>query len=174
MEIQSTTLRISAIALVALGMAANVASASQFRLQTSDNEVYGTRAIERGDYADAADKLDLALELAGDAHMMRAPVLNNLCVAYTMQSELDEAAAYCDEYVANGRELSLAHNNRGVVAAARGNYAKAVMSFEAALEENPADVIARDNLRLAQQRLAATEGDSETLANSAEQSQPKG
>jgi tetratricopeptide (TPR) repeat protein len=174
MELKMTTMRTLSIALAVFGLAANVATASQFRLQTSDAEVYGSRAIERGEYAKAAEKLDLALELAGDAHMMRAPVLNNLCVAYTMQSDFEQAAEYCNEYVENGRELSLAFNNRGVVAAARGDYAMAVMNFEAALEENPADVIARDNLSLAQQRLAATEVETETLANSADEAQPKG
>ena len=173
MESKMTTLRTITLSLLALGLAGNALAAGQFRMQTSDAEVYGTRAIERGDYTEAADQLDLALELAGDARMMRAPVLNNLCVAFTMKSELDQAAAYCDEYVTNGRELNIAFNNRGVVAAAQGNYADAVANFEAALDENPSDVVARDNLRLAQRRLADAGGSTETLAGSTADSRAK-
>ena len=76
--------------------------------------------------------------------------------------------------MSNGRELSIALNNRGVVAAAQGDYSNAVANFEEALAENPADVVARDNLRLAQQRLAAVAEDGETLADASEDAQPKG
>jgi len=174
MKTQMTTLRTYAVALAALCVTSNALAASQFRMQTSDAEVYGTRAIERGEYAEATEKLDLALELVGDARMMRAPVLNNLCVAYTMKGDLEQANAYCDEYVSNGRELDIAYNNLGVVAAARGDYSRAVASFEAALEENPADVIVRDNLNLAQQRMAEVRGEKETLAGAAGKTQPTG
>ena len=174
MDSKMTILRTAAISVATLALAGTAAAADRFRLQASDAEVYGTRSIERGEYNEAAGKLDLALELAGDARMMRAPVLNNLCVAYTMQGELERADAYCDDYVANGRELDLAYNNRGVVAAARGDYAAAVANFEAALKQNPADVVARDNLRLAQQRLASVSGNGNTLANASAGEQPKG
>jgi tetratricopeptide (TPR) repeat protein len=174
MDRKTTTLRIIAFTLLSIGLSGNAMAAEQFELLASDAEVYGTRAIERGEYAEAADKLGLALELAGNAHMMRAPVLNNLCVAYTMQQKLDQAAAYCDEYVANGRELSIAYNNRGVVSAAIGDFASAVANFEASLDENPADAVARKNLRLAQQRLASVGGNSEKLAGTSDDSQPKG
>jgi Flp pilus assembly protein TadD len=165
MSSKLTTIRTSLVGIAALFVSGAVMAAGNYQLQTSEAEVYGTRTIERGEFERGAEQLNLALSVAGDARMMRAPVLNNLCVAYTMKGQLEQANAYCNDSVANGRELDLAYNNLGVLAVAQGNLAAAISNFEAALSENKSDLIARQNLRLAQQQLASLEGDSEQLAS---------
>ena len=157
----STTLRTLSLALAASIALAGTAAAAEraFQLQTSEDEVYGTRFVEQGAFEEGADRLKLALELAGTARMMRAPVLNNLCVAYTMENRLDEANGYCNDYVSNGRELGLAFNNRGVLNIARGDLHAAIADFETAVNKHGASQIAQQNLQLARELVASQADD---------------
>lgn len=165
MNRQLTTIRTGLAGIAALLISGAVMAADNYQLQTSESEVYGTRTIERGEFERGAEQLNVALSVAGDARVLRAPVLNNLCVAYTMKGQLEQADAFCNDYVANGRELDLAYNNLGVLAIAQGNLPAAISSFEAAIRENSSDQIARQNLRRAQQQLASLEGSKEQLAS---------
>ena len=174
MSTTSTTLRTLSLGLAlatGLAFAGSAVAGQAFQLQTSEDEVYGTRFVEQGAFEEGTDRLKLALELAGTARMMRAPVLNNLCVAYTMESRLDEAQAYCNDYVSNGRELGLALNNRGVLNWARGDVQAAIADFEGAVSENGASQIAQQNLRLARQLVAARNIDSGSRTASAQASE---
>lgn len=148
----------AAAALAATGATA----AEAFKLQPSEDELYGSRDLARGDYVKSAERFEMALELAGTARMMRGPALNNLCVAYTAQQKLEAAAEYCNAAVDNGRELGLALNNRGVMHIAAGDYAAALRDFEAAVTADGTPRVATGNLQLAQQRIAQLEARQDT------------
>ncbi|MDJ0928827.1 MAG: hypothetical protein QNJ73_14405, partial [Gammaproteobacteria bacterium] len=140
--------------VVLVGAGTAVQAAEAFQLQTADADFYGVTELEAGQYDRGSERFELMLNLMGTAPSLRAPVLNNLCVTYIAQGRLEEGADYCNEAVANGRELGLALNNRGVMHARAGLYDAAVADFEAAIAARGTPDVARDNLRLAQRRVA--------------------
>lgn len=141
------------------GISSAAAQAPAFVLQTTDRAMYGTRQVDEGRFADGAERLEKMLAVAGSSRKLRAPALNDLCVAYTMLGELDAAAARCEASVANGRELGIALNNRGVQRVAAGDYEGGVRDFFAALEAGGARLAAEQNLALAQDRIAEQRAD---------------
>lgn len=133
---------------------AATAETPAFRLQTTDRALYGSREVDQGNFAAGAARLEKMLALAGSSRSLRQPALNDLCVAYTMLRDFEAAQARCQESVANGRSTGLALNNRGVMKIAAGEYDSGVQDFVAALEAGGASRVARENLSLAQQRVA--------------------
>ena len=118
--------------LATLGSGVNLASAAEgLQLKTSDREVYGTREIESGDYAAGIEKLELALERTV-TRRGKAPILNNLCVAYVATRDLESANTYCQMAVDNGYNLDLAYNNRGVMNYSAGNVEASIRDFDLA------------------------------------------
>jgi len=143
------------LATLFVGLFGVALAGEPFALQTHKTEVYGTRDLESGDYDKAIIKLERWHRWAGNSQQLRAPVLINLCVAYTAKREFAAAEAFCDAAVENGRTLAVAYNNRGVMNAGRGDYLAAVADFESA-RNSGAQHIARDNLLLARTRLQSS------------------
>ena len=115
-----STVTLSASLLLALSSAATVATASEpMQLRTDRTEVRGTHEVESGNYQAGIQKLQATLLRTSKAQG-RAPILNNLCVAYIATQDLDNAFDYCEQAVQNGRNLSVAYNNRGVLKVVTG------------------------------------------------------
>lgn len=141
--------------MLALGFAlTGTAQAGSLRMQLSDSGAYGERALLNGDYAEAARRLEYALELAGEARSLRAPILNDLCIAYTLLGQTERALARCDAAVAAGRDRGRALNNRAVARIAAGDVDGAAADLRAALTAPGAPAAARVNLRLVTQPIA--------------------
>ena len=121
-----------------------------------DNDVYGARDIEAGNYAKGVQRL---LTRVGDdsskAASIQTPVVIDLCAGYTMLEDFEAAMQYCDSAVASGWSKGLALNNRGALHVAKGDYASAIRDFQAAIDSRGADRIARRNLDRIEARVAA-------------------
>jgi len=150
------------VAVASAGLSATaVASEGAFEVTTAYQEVYGTRAVERGDLDTGIAKLLKALDVAGDLPSMRAPVLVNLCAAYTARRDFTNARNYCDEAVSNRWLLGVAYNNRAVLSVATGNYELALEDFRESLRNRGAVAIASRNVARTEARLAALGRESE-------------
>lgn len=90
------------------------------QLKTSIQEVNGVREIEAGDYQTGIRKTEAYLNKL-KVMSLRAPYLNNLCVAYIAQEDFDKAPGVCDESVKANRESAIALNNRAVLHYLQGN-----------------------------------------------------
>jgi len=135
-------------------MTALVASAEDaWELGVHDTYVYGTSDLLSGNMDVAIAKLETRLGYR--AHDMRAPVLANLCVAYTMKRDFESAEKYCDESIKNGWNLGLAYSNHGVLNIARGNIAAAHADFVAAMKNFGGTLVKRHNLIHCENRIAA-------------------
>ncbi len=143
-----------AVACTGLGTTAAAAEGA-FEVTTAEREVYGTRAVEAGDFDAGIAKLLKALEIAGDLQSQRAPALINLCAAYTAQRDFQNARNYCDEAVSNGRLLGVAYNNRAVLSVATGNLELALEDFRESIRNRGALAVAGRNLARTEARLAA-------------------
>jgi Tfp pilus assembly protein PilF len=156
---------LGAIVLICVGslFATGAARADDktFTLQTADQVLFGTEQVDRGRFEAGAARLETILELAGTSRQLRAPVLNDLCVAYTMLGNFAAAGQLCEENVRNGRDTGLALNNRGVFRIAAGDYAGAARDFAAAIEAGGAARVATANLQLAQARVAELRAEDE-------------
>ncbi|MDY6976346.1 MAG: hypothetical protein SVW51_08995 [Pseudomonadota bacterium] len=93
---------------------------SSLQLKTSIQEVNGVREIEAGDYQTGIRKTEAYLNKL-KVMSVRAPYLNNLCVAYIAQENFDKAPGVCDESVKANRESAIALNNRAVLHYLQGN-----------------------------------------------------
>lgn len=157
---------LSSLALVVASLTVTTGTAAAnepaFVLQTADSAMYGTRQVDEGRFDAGAERLERMLSVAGSSLSKRQPALNDLCVSYTMLGDLDAAQARCEESVANGRDMGIALNNRGVMRIRSGDYDGAVSDFLAALEAGGARAAAETNLALAQQRVAERQGDEPT------------
>lgn len=143
-NILSTT----AALLIALAFPVGSASAATgLQLKTDDREVYGTREVEAGDYAAGIAKLETALKRTG-TRLEKAPILNNLCVAYVATGELEKANSYCQMAVEDGYDLDLAYNNRGVMNYAAGDVEASIRDFDLAVKLGHGYGVATKNLAL--------------------------
>ena len=120
-----------------------------------DDDVYGAREIEAGEYAKGVEHLLTRLGEKLQAHSIRTPIIIDLCAGYTMLEDFEAATRYCDAAVASGWSTGLALNNRGALYAAQGDYENATRDFQAAIELRGADRIARRNLNRIEIRVAA-------------------
>ncbi len=102
-------------------------------IRTSDQEVWGTREVESGDYAKGIEKLKTRLNPSGVSNF-QAPILINLCVAYTATHDYENATRFCNRAIDNGSNLGLAYNNRGVLHYLTGNVDASIADFEKAGE----------------------------------------
>lgn len=120
-----------------------------------DNDVYGARDIEAGDYAKGVRHLLTWLGGERQAKSIRTPIVVDLCVGYTMLEDFETAMHYCDSAVDSGWSTGLALNNRGALYVAKGDYENAIRDFQAAIESSGADSIARRNLGRIEAKVAA-------------------
>lgn len=140
----TNTLAASVLATLSFGLT-TANAAELMRLKTSDFEVHGTRDIESGQYAAGIEKLEIALARSG-TRMGRAPILNNLCVAYVATANYDSANTYCDLAVESGYELDLAYNNRGVLKYTVGNVEEGIRDLDFASKLARGYGVAKGNL----------------------------
>ncbi len=120
-----------------------------------NNDVYGARDIESGDYAKGVRRLLTRLGDTHRANSTRTPVVINLCAGYTMLEDFETAMQYCDAAVASGWSTGLALNNRGALHARKGDYENAILDFQAAIDAWGADRMARRNLNRMEVKVAA-------------------
>lgn len=134
------------VVFAALTMLASVASAaehdaSKYRMAVLVDSAYG-EALVAGEFEQAIEHLD------ADGGQFGA--VNNLCVAYIMASDADNARVACEHAVkksekrlrhadswirqAYKRDAAIALTNRGVVRAVSGDLAAAQADFERALK----------------------------------------
>lgn len=137
--------------LAAISLVAN--AGEPFELMTHHTYVSGKEEVDTGKYEAGIAKLEKKLTKALP-HSLKTPALIDLCVAYTIQREIDQATVVCDKAMESGWYSGLAYNNRGVLQIAKGNYEQAIRDFEEAIRHSGADAMAKRNLGRAQARLA--------------------
>ena len=145
------------IAALMLMTAPLVSADDAWQLGTHDVHVYGTSDLQSGNMDKAITKLKTRLRLR--IHRQRAPVLANLCVAYTMKRDFESAEKYCNESIENGWTLGLAYSNRGVMNIARGDIFAAHADFEAAMKNYGGSSVKRHNLVRCKNRMAVMAAD---------------
>jgi Flp pilus assembly protein TadD len=153
-----TRLSLQSFVSLLLGMifCLQVNAGEPFEMRMHDADINGSYDIEDGDYSQGIRKLEKILARShGGGNLRKVAVLSDLCVAYTMIRELEQASQYCDEAVTIGRSSGLAFNNRGVLNIARGDYLAAVTDFQRATEERGGGRIASRNLNRATDRVVA-------------------
>ena len=126
-----------------------------FEVMMHKDDVYGARAIEAGDYALGIERLRNRLDDGAQSNSVRSPIVIDLCAGYTMLKNFEEATYYCDEAIEMGWSSGLAHNNRGALNIAKGDYTMAIQDFQAAIAASGADKVARRNLQRVDARMAA-------------------
>ncbi len=89
-------------------------SSDALEMRMSDQDVWGVRELESGNIDTGIERLERRLELYSANRRRKAPILIDLCVAYTLKRSFENAANYCNAAVENGRDRGLAYNNRGV------------------------------------------------------------
>lgn len=136
------------LALFALGSTSAAFAGSAMELTTADKDIRGKRDVETGNYREGIIKLELALTRTNLA-TEKAPILVNLCVAYTATRELARAAEYCDAAVDNGVDLATAYNNRAVLNMIRGDVEASVADLEKAQLVRPYKQVVKRNLERA-------------------------
>lgn len=127
---------------------------SPFELVTHPTNVYGVDKVASGDLEIGIKRLNMRLGSETQARSVRAPILIDLCVGYTMLKEFEAASKACNQAVDIGWYSGLAYNNRGVLNIAKGDYEAAIRDFQAAIDESGADRVAGRNLDRATERLA--------------------
>ncbi len=114
------------------GETAITQSASGYQMAAVIDRARGG-AVMAGDYSEAIAKL-------GDSSRMGFESSTNLCVAYTMTGELDNANRACTAALALSersnirRDIAVALSNLGVVKAVKGDLSGARRDFTRALE----------------------------------------
>jgi Flp pilus assembly protein TadD len=140
-------------ASLVLGQATFADDTKRFQAVLHDANIYGAEDIAAGRYGIGIDRLSTRSER--QPHSKRVPALIDLCAAYTMVGELENAEKACDAAVDSGWYSGHAYNNRGTYHIATGNYEAAVRDFQAAVDGRGAERAARANLENAQERLVA-------------------
>jgi tetratricopeptide (TPR) repeat protein len=159
----NTRCRALALSVAALLLTQNVFGQGDgaFEMLTRSHDMpsigFAVRDIEQGNYAKAIETLQARLGGNRQPHSIRAPVLIDLCVSYTVTRQLDEAEKYCDEAIDTGWYSAEAYNNRGAFNIAAGNYEAAVQDFQSALDAGGSSVVASENLQRAEARISELE-----------------
>jgi tetratricopeptide (TPR) repeat protein len=160
LPIPSTTSRfIVWIAAAAALLIPCAAAADRYELQVHDDEVYGKYALLEGNIDVSIERLERKLARTR-SHRDLAPVLINLCAAYTMKRDFEKAEERCDAAIDNGWSVSMAYNNRGIMNVAKGDYLTAVDDFESAADRASTTWVRR-HLLLASNRIEAIESDTQ-------------
>ena len=131
------------------------AAASAFELKTTDREMFGTANVAAGESRKGIDRLERMANVVGNSHKMRATAFTDLCVAHTMEGNLEAAQDFCNRAVETGWDQGTALNNRGVLNVARGDYYAARADFEQSMQYRDARAIAKRNLARADTSIAA-------------------
>ena len=127
--IPTITSCLTVIVLASLSIPAN--AADRYELRLHDREVAGKHELLEGRVDRSIELLEKRLEFTS-SHRNLAPLLINLCAAYTLKGEFETAARHCDAAIENGWNVRTAYNNRGVMRVAQGDYLTAIEDFESA------------------------------------------
>ncbi|MCI0518278.1 MAG: hypothetical protein L0Y45_10650 [Woeseiaceae bacterium] len=142
-------------------------TSSAYRMAVIKDDAYG-RMLLAGDYETGIAKI-------GSYNRKRARTFaatNNLCVAYTLTQQFDDATPACDEALTiserysrysysplsphSTRDQALAYSNRGVLRAVTGDFDGARKDFEFAATVNDDIDAATANLKWLEARQEAT------------------
>lgn len=104
---------IAGLTLIASNAMAETFQHHAFKLKTSIQEVNGVREIESGDYENGIRRTLAALNLSS-VMSLRAPLLNNLCVAHIASGNMSTAKQSCNDAVTAAQSSAIAYNNRAV------------------------------------------------------------
>jgi Flp pilus assembly protein TadD len=148
---------IAAIAAL-IAVSTTALAGDRYELRAHDADVYGKYALLDGNIDVSIERLEKRLAGAR-AHSFRAPLLINLCAAYTMKRDFVKAEERCDAAIENGWNAKMAYNNRGIMHVARGDYLAAVDDFEAAAGGRESGLYGK---HLLQARNRVEQGDGDT------------
>jgi len=107
-----------------------------YRMQIHPREVAGTWEVSHGYFKRAITLLEIAAAKSHRTSRDYGPIMNNLCVAYTLSGDFGRARANCDRAVDFSYPPGLAMNNRGVLQALSGDLVAAAADFAAAKGRN--------------------------------------
>lgn len=158
---KTSTLRMTyaaGVAAAALALSSIASADTAFEMKTSERDMFGSANVNAGEYEKGIQRLERIAESVGQSHKMRVTAFTNLCVAHTMQRNLDAAEKYCVNAIETGWELGAGYNNLGVLNVAQGNYEAAVRHFEQAAQYRDGGLIAKRNLKRARISLASLRG----------------
>ncbi|NIL93034.1 MAG: hypothetical protein GTO71_00995 [Woeseiaceae bacterium] len=183
-----TPQRLSKYLLVTVAMLAVSLTASAYEVRVMTGEGSESKALDRGDYDLAIERLELRTKSDSPTIDIQ---LTNLCTAYVVTSQFDKARDVCDRAIeADGDFVGTAYNSRGVLNALTGDYIAALDDFAMAADQSnypkprvyfgdkapsmqrfgttTVDVeqsieLAAQNLQFADRRWAAVKEDSEDL-----------
>lgn len=142
-------------AMLAVGQVANADDQDRIQTLIHDTDLHGVEDIENGRYEAGIRKLSKRVDGRRQPNSTRVPALIDLCAAYTMTQQHEQAQEACDQAVESGWYSGHAYNNRGAYNISIGNYEAAIEDFELALEGRGADRVARSNLKQARAKLVA-------------------
>lgn len=158
-----TPFAVLSLAALALSAFSNpAAAADRYELRVHDREVVGKYELLEGNVDRSIELLEKRLEFAR-SHRNRAPLLINLCAAYTLKRDFESASQYCDAAIENGWDSRIAYNNRGVMNIAQGDYLSAIDDFESAAGKRPSRAV-KQHLLQARNRVGEL-GDGSRLAD---------
>ena len=151
---------VAALLLAVAGQSMADPAPSAYSMAVIHDEAYGTTVMS-GDYAKGISKLTSI----GGKRAKSFAANNNLCVAYTMTREFDNAATACEAALTASekygkyadsplypydisRDQAMAYSNRGVLRAVTGDLEGAKQDFESAAKlskylDAPVDNLAR-------------------------------
>lgn len=141
-----------------LAVFSSTAVADRYELRLHDANVPGKFELLEGKVDRSIEVLEKALAGAR-AHSIRAPVLINLCAAYTIKGDFGRAKESCDAAIDNGWRKQMAYNNRGVMHIAQGDYVAAIDDFQRAASNRPSILVKR-HLMQAKNRVEQLEPES--------------
>jgi Flp pilus assembly protein TadD len=146
------------VAAVALALSSMAYGDTAFEMKTSERDMFGSANVNAGEYEKGIQRLERMTESVGQSHKMRVTAFTDLCVAHTMERNLEAAEKYCRQAIETGWELGSGYNNLGVLNVAKGNYEAALRNFEQAAQYRDGGLIAKRNLKRARISLAAIRG----------------
>lgn len=126
-RISTNTLFTALTAALILAAFPAVSNADGWELRTSRHTVPGTQEIESG-RIDKAIQIS-RVQLPHVSQQKKVAVLTNLCIAYILSNEFDQAEDYCDQATERSNEKTVSYNNRGVLKAAQGDFDSAMQDF---------------------------------------------
>ena len=129
------------------------ASADTIYLNTSGPVAKGAAALKAGNL-DEAIRLSLKATKKSQPAKRRAVAHNNLCIAYYLKRDYDEAVGHCDASIRAKRNFWQAYVNRGNAYLEMGDADRAVGDYERARKINPKLDVIDENLELAQAQQA--------------------
>ena len=113
----------------------------------------GKAALENGEIEKAISLLNSALRnklSPQDDYSAN----NDLCVAYYLSENFEEAMKKCNRAIRNTSNKWVAYNNRGNVYLASGKYNLAIADYEKGLQLKPSSEVLSTNLQIAHHRMS--------------------